>query len=253
MAAIPLRTEIFYPESDGKPMAETGLHVAELMKLLSLLKHHFRHHADVYVTANMFLYFVEGDPRSVVAPDLYVARGVAGNHERRTWQVWREGVPPCFVLEVTSDSTRRVDLYKKKDVYARIGVAEYFLFDLLGDYLKPALQGFQLVDGSYRPMASLFDGALVSQTLGITFRPTPADGLRLFEAATGRPLLGLSEMHDRLDEMRSELAAAEAKRTEAEAKVTVLEAELRRQRLYRQEDDARMSAFEERLARLEGR
>jgi hypothetical protein len=75
MAAIPLRHEVFYPESDGQPMAETGMHVTELAKLLGLLKHHFRHQTDVYASANMFLYYAEGDPRSCVAPDLYVAKG----------------------------------------------------------------------------------------------------------------------------------------------------------------------------------
>lgn len=231
MAAIPLRHEVFYPESDGKPMAETGLHVNELFKLLGLLKQHFRQKTNVYTSANMFLYFVEGDPRSCVAPDLFVARGVAGNHERRTFQVWREGRPPCFVLEVTSDSTRRIDLHKKKDLYARIGVAEYFLFDLLGDYLKPPLQGFELEEGRYRPMAPLLDGALVSRTLGLTFRPT-TEGLRLFETATGEPLLGWPETSAQLEETTARLAEATSR----------LQAEIAARR-----------ALEERLARLEGK
>ena len=259
MAAIPLRHEVFYPESDGKPMAETGLHVNEMLKLLGLLKHHFRHQTDVYASANMFLYYVEGDPRSCVAPDLFVAKGVVGNHERRTYQVWREGRPPCFVLEVTSDSTRRIDLYKKKDLYARIGVAEYFLFDLLGDYLKPPLQGFELDEGRYRPLAPLLDGALVSQTLGLTFRPT-SEGLRLFETATGEPLLGLQEMAERLEVVSEKLETVSEKLEEVTVEREAAEEAARQERRAREEAEARLAAetaarraLEERLARLEGK
>lgn len=245
MAAAPLRHEVFYPESDGKPMAETGLHAAELIKLYSLLKQHFRPEADVYLSANMFVYHVAGDPRSVVAPDLFVARGVAGNHERRTYQVWREGRPPCFVLEVTSDSTRRIDLHKKKDVYAGIGVAEYFLFDLLGDYLKPPLQGFELVEGSYRAMTPLFDGALVSKTLGLTFRPTSEAGLRLFETATGEPLLGLPEVAAELEEKTAELEERTAELERMAMAREAAEAEARRERAAREELEARLSGLVE--------
>jgi hypothetical protein len=232
MAAIPLRKDPTYPESDGKPMAETGLLVHELLKLYGLVQHHFRDRTDVYASANMLLYYVEGDPRSCVAPDLYVARGVAGNHERRTYQVWREGRPPCFVLEVTSDSTWREDLHKKKAIYARIGVEEYFLFDLLGDYLEPPLQGFELSSGRYQPMAPRLDGALVSRTLGLTFRPTER-GLRLFATDTGEPLLELGEMAEQYERMAARLGEATAQAEQAAAQAEEANAQAEKANAHR--------------------
>jgi hypothetical protein len=34
---------IYYPESDGKPMGETDLHIRLILQLLSLLDTHFHH------------------------------------------------------------------------------------------------------------------------------------------------------------------------------------------------------------------
>jgi Uma2 family endonuclease len=39
-------------------------------------------------------------------------------------------VPPDLVAEVTSPGTRSVDLHEKRDIYARIGVGEYWVVDL---------------------------------------------------------------------------------------------------------------------------
>lgn len=246
MAATPWRHEVFYPESDGKPMGETGIHVTVLLGLLGLVRQFFRDREDVYAAANMFLYYIEGDPRSCVVPDLYVARGVAGKHERRTFQVWKEGRPPVFVLEVTSPSTRREDLHRKRDLYARLGVEEYFLFDPLDEYLDPPLQGFELdAAGRYLPKAPLLDGALTSRTLGLTFRPAE-NGLRLVETATGEALLDLEELARERDEARAASRRDRAARQEAEAVAREAEARMAAETAARR-------ALEERLARLEGK
>lgn len=55
------------------------------------MRDHFRDAADVYVGANQFLYYVEGDPRRVVAPDLFVVRGVPKLPARGTYKLWKEG------------------------------------------------------------------------------------------------------------------------------------------------------------------
>lgn len=166
MAAIHFRQqEVYYPESDGKPVAETEVHIDELLTARFVLKEHLRDADDVYVNGNMLLYYAEEDPRKCVAPDVFVVRGVP-NHKRRVFKVWEEGQVPCFVLEITSDSTRSEDLHKKKDLYQTLGVEEYFLFDPLQDYLKPSLQGFRLVGGRYQPVQSEVDGSLASLATG---------------------------------------------------------------------------------------
>ena len=51
--------------------------------------------------------------------------------------LWNEPKGPDFVLEVTSASTRHDDERRKRDVYAALGVREYFLYDPRAEYLAP--------------------------------------------------------------------------------------------------------------------
>lgn len=83
MAAIPLKREVEYPSSDGKPMAETDLHREEMMYVIGALGEHFRDKPDVYVSGNLLLYFVEGDPSRSVSPDALVTLGLPHAKELR--------------------------------------------------------------------------------------------------------------------------------------------------------------------------
>jgi Uma2 family endonuclease len=208
MAAIPLQREVFYPESDGKPMGETEFHRDEIYGLIWALRQHYRDAPDVHVTGDLFLYYVEGDPRSVVCPDVFVARGVS-REKRRIYKLWEEEAVPFLIVEVSSASTRNEDLGKKKDLYERLGVEEYFIHDPLGEYLRPSLQGFRLEQGRYRRIESAADGSLASRATGLTFRPEGQE-IRLVETATGRPLLTLEETDARRLEAEERAAAAEA-------------------------------------------
>ncbi len=217
MTAIPLqRDDVHYPESDGKPMAETEIHVEETIYLLVALKDRFRDAQDVYVGGDMFLYYVEGDPRKVVAPDVFVVLGVP-KRKRRIYKLWEEGLPPTLVVEVTSADTRNVDLKQKKDLYGRLGVAEYLLYDPLGDYLKPRIQGFRRVGGQFEPIPHSTKNPLESHTVGLTFQMEDSQ-LRLVDTATGERLLRDEEVRElaRTNEKRIRTAEKEAARLKAE-------------------------------------
>jgi Uma2 family endonuclease len=234
--------DIYYPESDGQPMAETEIHLEEMMDLISALKRHFAAVPDVHAAGNQFLYYVEGNPRAVVAPDVYVVKGTSHKRPRRTYKVWEEGRPPTFILELTSDSTRDEDLHKKKDCYERIGVEEYFLSDPLGDYLRPPLQGYRLQDGRYRRIAPEPDGSLMSQTLGLKLR-REGERLRLIDAATGEPLPRIEENEERRQQAEARSRRAESARQQAESARQQAEARLA-------EKDAVLRTAEEEIARL---
>src|SRR5690349_14469775 len=135
MTAIPLRQEIYYPESDGQPMAESDLHRKEMIYLLDALEVHFHGVPDVYIAGNLLLYYAEGFPKKCVAPDVFVVKGIPRGN-RGSYKLWKEGAAPVFVIEVTSSSTRSEDLGNKRELYQRLGVEEYFLHDPLGDYLE---------------------------------------------------------------------------------------------------------------------
>jgi Uma2 family endonuclease len=214
MSTMPLAREIYYPESDGRPMAETQAHGKVMVDLLNVLERRYAGVPDVYVWGNMFLYYREGDPRACVAPDLFLVQGV-DKRVRRTYKLWEDGRAPSLVIEVTSKSTREEDEVEKKAVYERLGVEEYFLFDPLGEYLRPRLQGYRLVGGRYEALVLAADGSLLSRTTGLTLAPEEAR-LRLRDAATGEPLLWNEEL-------------AEAREV-AEEKIRQLEEELARLR-----------------------
>ena len=201
MNAIPLqRDDVYYPESDGQPMAETDLHRDEMVDLIHALKRRYRDVPDVYVTGNLFFYYLQGDPRAVVAPDLFLVKGVAKG-QRRTYKLWQEGQVPSLVIEITSDSTRHEDLSKKKLCYERLGIEEYFLHDPYQDYLRPALQGFRWVEGRYQRIEPELGGSLRSLTTGLLLR---IEGLRLrlVDAVNGEPLLWDEEIADELERLR---------------------------------------------------
>src|SRR3954469_19195071 len=75
MTAIPLEDDTFYPEADGEPMAETELHLEEMVYAWEALSDRFEDQRDVFVGANLFLYYRPGDRRAVVAPDCFVVKG----------------------------------------------------------------------------------------------------------------------------------------------------------------------------------
>ncbi len=161
--------------------------------LLEAFRERFREKPDVYVAGNLFLYYEQGNPRAVVAPDLFVVPCAAKEPPRRTYLLWKEeGRVPCLVIEVTSDNTRDEDLGRKRKTYADLGVEEYFLFDPFEEYLDPPLQGLRLESGRYREVAPEPDGSLISRTTGVTLR-REGQRIRVVDTATGEPYLRYEE------------------------------------------------------------
>ena len=70
-AITPATSEIIYPSSDGEPLAETQQHVLAILMALALLRLYLQEQPAV-VFADQFLYYIEGNPRARVAPDVMV-------------------------------------------------------------------------------------------------------------------------------------------------------------------------------------
>jgi Uma2 family endonuclease len=210
--------EIVYPASDGVPMGETGLHVRAMLELFALLELHLP--ITEFIAADMFWYWEEGHPQSCVAADVMVVKGVGRAH-RRSFFTWREGgAIPCIVFEMASENTWREDLGEKRAKYERLGVREYILFDPEGEYVRPRLQGFRLVEGRYEPMALDTEGRLRSEELGFLLVPQGIF-LRLLDPTTGALLptgLERAEAAERQAEQergRADTLAAEVERLKA--------------------------------------
>ena len=247
MSAIPLQREVFYPESDGKPMAETEVHAREMVYLFEGFEGHLRSVPDVYVGMDMLMYYVQGDPTASVAPDVFVAVGVPRG-VRRVYKFWEEGRPPTLVVEVTSSSTRREDLAKKA-LYERLGVEEYILHDPLDEYLRPSLQGYRLVDGRYQPIPLAADGSLLSRVVGLRFLPEES-GIRLVDPVTGRVLPTREEETLARQAAEDARQAAEQRAVDAEAARRAEEAARRAAEQKAVHEETARRAAEEDLARL---
>jgi Uma2 family endonuclease len=182
--------EIIYPESDGKPMAETDLHRDWMVRIIDLFKERFRGE-QVYVSGDLIVYYVEGNPRKSVVPDAFIVKDCDPGR-RRVFKTWEEHRVPNLVLETTSKSTRKKDTRDKPAIFAALGVPEYFLYDPTADYLDPPLVGMRLVGDSYEPIVPNEARRLVSQELGAEL--FLEDGqLVMCDARTGERLLTEAE------------------------------------------------------------
>ena len=217
--AAPVAVE--YPSSDGKPMAESDSQRIPLTYAVDRLRYHFRNRADVYASGNLLIHYEEGNPRASVAPDVFVVFGVR-NVERSSYRLWEESKAPDFVLEITSRTTRREDQTRKRELYRRLGVREYWQYDPTRDYLKPPLQGLELVGEDYErlPGRELADGtlALQSEVLGLELH-LAGRRLRFHDPQTGEDLPDLAEAEDRRREAEARAEAAEARLAELEKAV----------------------------------
>jgi Uma2 family endonuclease len=223
---------IEYPSSDGEPLAESDHQYIPLTDTVSTLRNHYRDRTDVYVAGDMLVYYVLNDPSTSVAPDVYAVFGTLGNHPRDSWVVSREGGRvPDFVLEVASRSTWRRDREEKREIYADIGVSEYWRFDPLDEFFSLPLEAERLVDGAYQPIPIRRDedGVLraYSEVLGLELCVFADLSLRLHDPLRGVWLLN----HQRSEEARlaseAELEREREGRLAAEARLRLLEAQLR--------------------------
>lgn len=227
------KEEIIYPDSDGKPMAETDTHLNEMINLLEMLKYHYRNNPKAYVSGNLFLYYQEGNPNKNVAPDVFVVLGV-NKKERRTYKTWEEGKAPDVIIEVTSSSTKYKDTKIKMALYRQLGVKEYYLYDPTGDYLPGQLQAHHLKGKDYHLVPSK-RSTWKSPVLGLEMK-LENGRLRLYDQSTGERLLTPAE----------QVQAREA----AEAARKTAEAERERETQARKSAEAELERLRAELARL---
>ncbi len=242
ISSVPTDTPIYYPDTDGKPMAASDLHRDILNCTLDTLKAHYAQRPDVYVSGDILMYYVEGDPHQVVAPDVLVSFGL-DKKRRNTYLVWVEGKLPDFVMEFSSKTTYAEDLGKKMDLYASLGIQDYFLYDAEGLFLASQLMGWTLVDGVYVPVSEHADGGLHSDVLSLDFH-VDDEGLGFYDPVAGAWLQTPTEAA----EARAEQEAARAENAETLAKQEATRAEnaetLAKQEATRAEQEATLAKQE---------
>lgn len=229
------KSEVIYPESDGRPVGETELHIDWIFRLRDILKTRYKG-TQTYVGADMLVYYNEGVPRDFFVPDVFVVPN-CGPHMRRVYKIWEEPSPPQVIIEVTSKSSRWQDETRKPKVYCDIGVQEYFVFDPTADYLDPALQGHRKTASGFRAIEPDISGHLRCETLDIDFkldklhlilRDATSKNVLLTAAEAAEKRSGESEQ--RAVKLEQHAVELEKQAAEVEARNHELEAEIRKLR-----------------------
>lgn len=154
------QTEVFYPSSDGEPLAETSVHVDAIINAIVTLRQYLADQPAI-VLADQFLYYAEGFPKLRVAPDIMVIFNVPPG-PRDSYRTWEEKAVPSVIFEITSASMREQDETVKKTLYEQMEVAEYWQFDPKGEWIAAQLRGYRLQDDRYQPIETQS-----SQVLGL--------------------------------------------------------------------------------------
>ena len=190
----------------------------------------------VFISSSTFLCYDPTNLNRRLQPDIYVAFGVeepAIRDRDAGYLPWEVGKQPDFVLELASVSTARNDLTRKRDIYAMMGIPEYWRFDATGgEFYGAPLAGEHLVDGSYESltMTDEPDGHPkgYSPILGLTL--AWVDGVfRIYDPSSGDYS---QTVRERLSTVDEEAAARRA----AEERVRQLEQQLRDLRSSRNGD-----------------
>ena len=205
---------VFYPESDGMPVADNALQ----FRWMSLLRWNAEAllHRDRYalISADHLIYPVRGNPSIRIAPDVYIAFGPEKG-DRGSYRVWEEGnVFPQVIFEVFSPSNTQAEMQLKREFCARYGAEEFYI--IYPEY--PNDVEAWLRSGENFVRVTEING-FASPRVG--FRFVLEDGQLTVFGPDGRewksPDVAFRELEDAENDRESERTRAEKERTRAES------------------------------------
>ncbi len=215
---------------------EQSLEQEEIIWLLRARFTDFNRRPDVFLDRDSNICYNPRDLNVRVSPDVYLAFGVDAQaiRPRKLYLPWEAGKVPDWVLEVASESTARADVNRKPNIYAQIGIPEYWMFDPTGGryhrqrmdgggFRPQPLYGGRLVDGRYQPieLTTEPDGILKGYSEILELSLAWDEGWpRFYDPATG----------GYLENWRQEREIWERERAADRERIRQLEAELRRLR-----------------------
>ena len=244
--------DVLHPQ-EGDYVIQTSLHDYLCSYFAMVLQQHLEPDPTALVLSDVRIEWDVADIRPH-CPDVAVLFGV--RHQEEEWRVFRvarEEVRPTLIIEVTSDRTRQLDVVRKLNQYARVGVGFYAIVDMARRKAgQPAsIKGYRLPAGKqqYEPVPLDEQGRLWLEPVGLWL--APYDNRAALFDDQGHKIEDYAEQTHRADEeaRRADEAEqarqAEARRADEEARradeaeqarqaetrrVQELEAELRRLR-----------------------
>ncbi len=160
MVHTPIPSELLYPDSDGKPMAENTLQYRWIVRLVTNLKQLLKDEM-AFVAGDLLWYPVpvERPPAPCQAPDAMVVFG-RPDGDRGSYKQWEEeNIAPQVVFEILSPSNTMSEMAAKQQFYEQYGVLEMFFYnpqshDFWGYQRAAATDRFVLVTPLHLPWTS---------------------------------------------------------------------------------------------------
>ncbi|MBW4440193.1 MAG: Uma2 family endonuclease [Plectolyngbya sp. WJT66-NPBG17] len=167
MLQSPPQSNIVYPESDGKPMADNMLQFRWIVTIKENLELLYANDDRVFVAGDLLWYPIEGNNSLCQAPDALVVFG-RPKGDRRSYQQWKENnLLPQVAFEILSPSNRLKEMTKKFKFYDDYGIEEYYIY--APDNVD--LTGWIRSEGQFQVIEDL--NGWTSPRLGIRFELQP--------------------------------------------------------------------------------
>ena len=227
--------DIFYEEPE--PVEDGMQQEPPIDHIKRLLIAYFADREDVFVSNAVFISYDINNGNARVQPDLFIAFGVDAAAIRvnlPNFWIWETGKVPDFVMEVASPSTAANDLGRKRELYERLGVAEYWRFDPTGgDLYGQPMAGDRLVEGRYLTcqLITAADGTIRgrSELLNLDFSWNGGD-FDILDPSTGSTIDPMATVQETLQAALAERDKAQTERDTAQVRAARAEAEAARLR-----------------------
>jgi len=232
-------------EQESSLMGETTIHFNARSSATEVLRRYYSGKGQkVFIASDLHtLYPAE----NAFYPDLLIVFDVE-DHHRSCWNVHREEKGLDFILEIISKSSRRHDQVEKLNLYARLGIPEYFIYD--PD--KYSLSGYKLqIEKDYAHYQFIEPnqtGNIFSSILGLDLT---IDNYKLrFASTDGLEILFGDELVHRLNDKLTakdqdisdalQLAEEERKQKEDEIKLKEDEIKLKEDQIKLKEQEIKL-------------
>jgi Uma2 family endonuclease len=213
------QSEVIYPDSDGKPMADNTKQFRWIVTIKENLEWLFANDPNVFIAGDLLWYPVEGNNKTCQAPDAMVVFG-RPKGDRGSYKQWAEAnIPPQVVFEILSPGNTRAEMNRKLLFYDRFGVEEYYLYDPDQDNLS----GWLRTEGFLDVIDPI--NQWISPRLKIRFDLLGSQ-LQIFYP-DGTRFLTYTEIAQRAEQSEQRAKEAEQRAEQAEARAARLAEQLR--------------------------
>jgi Uma2 family endonuclease len=218
-------SEIFYPESDGQPMANNTEHFEIIVLIKGNLDILCADDPNVFIAGDLFWYPIKDNNKIKYAPDVMVVLN-RPKGRRSSYKQWEEGnQAPQVVFEILSPVNTSVEMDRKLLFYSQYGVEEYYIYDPANNQLQVWLRGEYGLDWVD------FGQKWVSPRLQIGFDVSGEDWQLSYP--DGQPFMTFAELMARSQAAQQQAQAAQqqAQAAQQQAQAAQQQAQAAQQRL----------------------